>query len=213
MEIPVPAGRNFYLPVGIRVSVLYLEHQNTKGLALWRVRDARRDRSYDGNVPFLAGHDRPQRGSVRAGAVSHKGRRDHVTASGCLCRNVVKCRRCLRPRLSLSLAQRVNAADTPAELRPDLQLEIAHLLLLDVVGYSKLLVEEQVATGPRIDRNRARDGMLPQCGTKRQTHSSSNGRRNGAGFLLKSGRTGAVCARNQQSLAKSSADPITDGNS
>jgi TolB-like protein/class 3 adenylate cyclase/tetratricopeptide (TPR) repeat protein len=38
----------------------------------------------------------------------------------------------------------VNAADTPAELRPDLQLEIAHLLLLDLVGYSKLLVEEQV---------------------------------------------------------------------
>ena len=32
----------------------------------------------------------------------------------------------------------------PAELTPDLQLEIAHLLLLDVVGYSKLLVEEQV---------------------------------------------------------------------
>ena len=32
----------------------------------------------------------------------------------------------------------------PAELTPDLQLEIAHILLLDVVGYSKLLVEQQV---------------------------------------------------------------------
>ena len=31
-----------------------------------------------------------------------------------------------------------------AETRPDLQLEIAHLLLIDVVGYSKLLVNEQI---------------------------------------------------------------------
>src|SRR5437667_447003 len=31
-----------------------------------------------------------------------------------------------------------------AELSPDLPLEIAHLLLIDVVGYSKLLVNDQV---------------------------------------------------------------------
>src|SRR5256714_1798730 len=31
-----------------------------------------------------------------------------------------------------------------AELSPDLKLEIAHLLLIDVVGYSKLLVNEQI---------------------------------------------------------------------
>src|SRR5881398_32084 len=31
-----------------------------------------------------------------------------------------------------------------AELQPDLQLEIAHLLLIDIVGYSKLLVNEQI---------------------------------------------------------------------
>jgi len=38
----------------------------------------------------------------------------------------------------------VNPQDTPAEPTPDLQLEIAHLLLIDVVGYSKLLVNEQI---------------------------------------------------------------------
>jgi TolB-like protein/class 3 adenylate cyclase/Tfp pilus assembly protein PilF len=38
----------------------------------------------------------------------------------------------------------VNAQDTPAEPTPDLQLEIAHLLLIDVVGYSKLLMNEQI---------------------------------------------------------------------
>src|SRR5882672_7182852 len=31
-----------------------------------------------------------------------------------------------------------------AETKPNLQLEIAHLLLIDVVGYSKLLVNEQI---------------------------------------------------------------------
>jgi TolB-like protein/class 3 adenylate cyclase len=38
----------------------------------------------------------------------------------------------------------VSPQDTPAEPTPDLQLEIAHLLLIDVVGYSKLLVNEQI---------------------------------------------------------------------
>jgi TolB-like protein/class 3 adenylate cyclase/Tfp pilus assembly protein PilF len=38
----------------------------------------------------------------------------------------------------------VNAQDRPSEPTPDLQLEIAHLLLIDVVGYSKLLVNEQI---------------------------------------------------------------------
>jgi TolB-like protein/class 3 adenylate cyclase len=38
----------------------------------------------------------------------------------------------------------VNAQDTSVEPTPDLPLEIAHLLLIDVVGYSKLLVNEQI---------------------------------------------------------------------
>jgi TolB-like protein/Tfp pilus assembly protein PilF len=38
----------------------------------------------------------------------------------------------------------LSAQDTSAEPRADLQLEIGHLLLIDVVGYSKLLVNEQI---------------------------------------------------------------------
>jgi len=44
----------------------------------------------------------------------------------------------------------VNPQDTPAEPTPDLQLEIAHLLLIDVVGYSKLLVNEQIELLQRL---------------------------------------------------------------
>jgi len=38
----------------------------------------------------------------------------------------------------------VNPQNTSAQTDPDLQLEIAHILLIDVVGYSKLLVDEQI---------------------------------------------------------------------
>ncbi len=38
----------------------------------------------------------------------------------------------------------MNAQPTSSETEPDLPLEIAHLLLVDVVGYSKLLVNEQI---------------------------------------------------------------------
>jgi TolB-like protein/Tfp pilus assembly protein PilF/class 3 adenylate cyclase len=38
----------------------------------------------------------------------------------------------------------VNAQDTSAETKADLRLEIAHILLIDLVGYSKLLVDEQI---------------------------------------------------------------------
>ena len=38
----------------------------------------------------------------------------------------------------------MNAQNTSAGTTPDLPLEIAHLLLIDVVGYSKLLVNEQI---------------------------------------------------------------------
>ena len=39
-----------------------------------------------------------------------------------------------------------------AEPKPDLPLEIAHLLLIDVVGYSKLLVNDQVESLQELNR-------------------------------------------------------------
>jgi TolB-like protein/Tfp pilus assembly protein PilF len=40
----------------------------------------------------------------------------------------------------------------PAEPKPDLPLEIAHLVLIDVVGYSKLLVNEQVEVLQKLNQ-------------------------------------------------------------
>ena len=40
----------------------------------------------------------------------------------------------------------------PQVPQPDLQLEIAHLLLIDIVGYSKLLVNEQIVALQELAR-------------------------------------------------------------
>ena len=46
----------------------------------------------------------------------------------------------------------MNAQDTSAEPSSDLPLEIAHILLIDVVGYSKLLVNEQIELLQELNR-------------------------------------------------------------
>jgi hypothetical protein len=38
----------------------------------------------------------------------------------------------------------VSLQKTSTEIKPDLLLETAHVLLVDVVGYSKLLINEQI---------------------------------------------------------------------
>jgi hypothetical protein len=45
---------------------------------------------------------------------------------------------------NIKVPKRVNPQDTTAQTKPDLPLEIANILLIDVVGYSKLLVNAQI---------------------------------------------------------------------
>jgi hypothetical protein len=58
-------------------------------------------------------------------------------------------------------ATAVNAQDRPAEPL-DLPLEIAHILLIDVVGYSKLLVNEQIEVLQELEQ-------LPHAGPRRRS--------------------------------------------
>ena len=48
--------------------------------------------------------------------------------------------------------RRLPTLPTPEAPQPDLQLEIAHLLLIDIVGYSKLLVNEQIEAVQELGR-------------------------------------------------------------
>jgi TolB-like protein/class 3 adenylate cyclase/Tfp pilus assembly protein PilF len=68
-----------------------------------------------------------------------------------IARDVAVCSR-RRRKVLLDFQKRVNAQSTSAETKPDLPLEIAHLLLIDVVGYSKLLVNEQVELLQELNR-------------------------------------------------------------
>jgi TolB-like protein/class 3 adenylate cyclase/Tfp pilus assembly protein PilF len=47
----------------------------------------------------------------------------------------------------------VKPRGTSAQTKPDLQLEIAHVLLIDVVGYSKLLANEQIELLQELNRS------------------------------------------------------------
>ena len=46
----------------------------------------------------------------------------------------------------------------PPELSADSKFEIGHVLFIDIVGYSKLLIEEQKERLGRTNQDRARDG-------------------------------------------------------
>jgi len=46
----------------------------------------------------------------------------------------------------------LNTQNTSAGTESDLQLEIAHVLLIDVVGYSKLLVNEEIELLEELNR-------------------------------------------------------------
>ena len=45
----------------------------------------------------------------------------------------------------------------PSEPFSDVKLEIGHVLFIDIVGYSKLLINEQSEQIQTFEKNRARD--------------------------------------------------------
>ena len=90
----------------------------------------------------------------------------------------------------------MNARDTPVESEPDLPLEIAHLLLIDVVGFSKLLVNEQIEFLQGTQSNRPKHRMFSDSRGKRQTHSGVDGGRDGATFFPQPGGARAMRAGN-----------------
>src|ERR1700730_6906233 len=57
-----------------------------------------------------------------------------------------------RRQIAIITGPRVSTLPTPQVPQPDLQLEIAHLLLIDIVGYSTLLVNEQIESVQELGR-------------------------------------------------------------
>ena len=99
-----------------------------------------------------------------------------------------------------------------AEVKKEIQLEIAHLLFIDVVGYSKLLVNEQIELMQEL--NRIVRGT--ECFREAEASGKLIRLPTGDGMVLlfsQPGTTGALRAGNQSGIAQSISYPVTDGSS
>ncbi len=56
-----------------------------------------------------------------------------------------------------------------ADVKKAIQLEIGHVLFIDIVGYSKLLIDEQRALLDTLNQNRPQHRSVSQCGSGGQT--------------------------------------------
>ena len=97
--------------------------------------------------------------------------------------------------------------------KADLALEIAHLLLIDVVGYSKLLVNEQIELMHEL--NRIVRGT--ECFRDAEASEKLIRLPTGDGMVLLFFRSleepAALCNSNQRGDARPSRDSVTNGDS
>ena len=86
-------------------------------------------------------------------------------------------------------------------IKPNLQLEIGHVLFIDVVGYSKVLIDDQRELAATTESNRPWHSTVPRVRNSRQTGAPANRRRNGPGVLHRSGISGSVCLGDKRGIA------------
>jgi hypothetical protein len=89
----------------------------------------------------------------------------------------------------------VSAQNTSEEVTPDLPLEIAHVLLIDVVGYSKLLVNEQIELLQDLNQIVRSTECFRTAEANGKLVRVPTGDGMALLFFSHSGRTGAMCAR------------------
>jgi hypothetical protein len=70
-----------------------------------------------------------------------------------------------------------------AEVKKEIQLEIAHVLFTDIVGYSKLPIHQQRAVVERLNEIVRGTDEFPSRRSGRALDQNPDGRRHHAGFL------------------------------
>jgi len=158
MELRVSSCRNICLSPGNHIPIFYLEQPNTEDLVGLHLCNARRDWRDNGNASFRSHHDRSERGSVRSWTSSHGALHSQATAQqSCFVKLICMednadgldlvrhnpsavTARLPKTKAPGIVSQPVNPEDSAAMTD---QLETGHVLLIDVVGYSKLVREEK----------------------------------------------------------------------
>jgi len=97
--------------------------------------------------------------------------------------------------------------------QPDLQLEIAHLLSIDIVGYSKLLVNEQIEAVQELGRIVRSTECFRNAEEKGKLIRVPTGDGMALLFLSQSGGTGALRVGNQSEANRKFDCSFADGNS
>jgi hypothetical protein len=72
----------------------------------------------------------------------------------------------------------------PAESGPGVQLEIGHVLFMDVVDYSQLLLDEQRKRQEQVSHIVGNTKQVLAAGSSWETHPPSSRRRDGAELKL-----------------------------
>ena len=95
------------------------------------------------------------------------------------------------------------------EVKKEIELEIAHVLFLDIVGYSKLSVNEQHARVEELNET------VRLCEQFRKAEAASRLLKipTGDDFLQESGGTGPVCGGDQPRTQEQRAPASSDGHS
>ena len=70
-----------------------------------------------------------------------------------------------------------------AEVKKEIQLEIAHVLFIDIVGYSKLSINDQHAAVEELNEIVRLCRTIPQSRSSQPPFKDPHWRRHGAGFL------------------------------
>ena len=92
-------------------------------------------------------------------------------------------------------------------------LEIAHVLFIDIVGYSKLSINEQNAAVDEFNPDRSRVPSNFKKPKRRTVDKNSHRRRHGAGVLHQSGSPAQCAVEISRALKEHPAPASADGHS
>ena len=98
-----------------------------------------------------------------------------------------------------------------AEIKKEIQLEIAHVLFIDIVGYSKLSINDQHAAVEELNGIVRASEQFQQAEAANRLVKIPNWRRDGAGVLHKPGSAGSVRGGNQPRAQGTSAPALRMG--